>query len=253
VGRRDLLAVVGGAAAFPTFVAAAAGKPFRVGIVSLVNGRSSPQFVAFEQRLRELASATGQDLTIDFTMLDGDAERFAAAMQEQVQRGVDVLLAPGQEVALKAARAATQRIPIVMVAIDYDPVALGYVQSLARPGGNITGVYLDTIELAAKRAQLLKEAAPGTTRFIVFWDAVGRDSFEVTVPAAQALGLKVQSVELRPPRYDYEAALAAAAPGPGDALLCMLSPHFFHDLKELRFFADRAAKKWPLRGSLKLA
>jgi putative ABC transport system substrate-binding protein len=140
----------------------------------LVNGRSSPQFVAFEQRLRELASATGQDLTIDFTMLDGDAERFAAAMQEQVQRGVDVLLAPGQEVALKAARAATQRIPIVMVAIDYDPVALGYVQSLARPGGNITGVYLDTIELAAKRAQLLKEAAPGTTRFIVFWDAVGR-------------------------------------------------------------------------------
>jgi hypothetical protein len=102
--RRDLLAVVGGAAAFPTFVAAAADKPFRVGVVSLVNGRSSPQFVAFEQRLRELASATGQDLTIDFTMLDGDAERFAAAMQEQVQRGVDVLLAPGQEVALKAAR-----------------------------------------------------------------------------------------------------------------------------------------------------
>jgi putative ABC transport system substrate-binding protein len=173
VRRRDLLAGVGGAATFPTFVAAAAGKPFRVGIVSLVNGRSSSQFVAFEQRLRELASATGQDLTIDFTMLDGDAERFAAAMPEQVQRGVDVLLAPGQEVALKAARAATQRIPIVMVAIDYDPVALGYVQSLARPGGNITGVYLDAIELAAKRAQLLKEAAPGTTRFIVFWDAVG--------------------------------------------------------------------------------
>jgi CO dehydrogenase/acetyl-CoA synthase gamma subunit (corrinoid Fe-S protein) len=84
----------------------------------LVNGRSSPQFVAFEQRLRELASATGQDLTIDFTMLDGDAERFAAAMQEQVKRGVDVLLAPGQEVALKAAQAATQTIPIVMVAIE---------------------------------------------------------------------------------------------------------------------------------------
>jgi putative tryptophan/tyrosine transport system substrate-binding protein len=118
VRRRDLLAGVGGAATFPSFVAAAADKPFRVGVVSLVNGRSSPQFVAFEQRLRELASATGQDLTIDFTVLDGDAERFAAAMQEQVQRGVDVLLAPGQEVALKAAQAATQTIPIVMVAIE---------------------------------------------------------------------------------------------------------------------------------------
>ena len=92
------------------------------------------------------------------------------------------------------------------------------MQSLARPGGNITGVYLDTIEFAAKRAQLLKEAAPGTTRFIVFWDAVGHDSFEATVPAAQALGLKIQSVELRDPPYDYEAALAAAAPEPGDAL-----------------------------------
>jgi ABC-type uncharacterized transport system substrate-binding protein len=129
-----------------------------------------------------------------------------------------VLLAPGQEVALKAARAATQRIPIVMVAIDYDPVALGYVQSLARPGGNITGVYLDTIELAAKRAQLLKEAAPGTTRFIVFWDAVGRDSFEVTVPAAQALGLKVQSVELRPRVMITKRRWRPRRPGP--AMLC---------------------------------
>jgi putative tryptophan/tyrosine transport system substrate-binding protein len=237
--RRDLLAVVGGAAAFPTFVAAAADKPFRVGIVSLVNDRSSLQFVAFEQRLRELEPAAGQDLTIDFTVLDGHADRFPTAMQEQVQRGADVLLAPGQEVALKAARAATQTIPIVMVAINYDPVALGYVQSLARPGANITGVYLDTIEFAAKRAQLLREAAPGTTRFIVFWDAVGRDSFEATVPAAQALGLKVQSVELRHPPYDYEAALAAAAPGPGDALLCMPSPYFFHDLKELDALAIR--------------
>jgi ABC-type uncharacterized transport system substrate-binding protein len=65
-------------------------------------------------------------------------------------------LAPGQEVALKAARDATRTIPIVMVAIDYDPVALGYVQNLARPGGNITGVYPDTIDFVAKRAELLK-------------------------------------------------------------------------------------------------
>ena len=159
----------------------------------MVNGRSSSQFVAFEQRLRELASATGQDLTIDFTVLDGDAERFAAAMQEQVQRGVDVLLAPGQEVALKAARAATQRIPIVMVAIDYDPVALGYVQSLARPGGNITGVYLDTIELAAKRAQLLKEAAPAP---------LGSSSFGTRSGAADALQASRQSDDGQGPGLD---------------------------------------------------
>jgi putative tryptophan/tyrosine transport system substrate-binding protein len=107
-----------------------------------------------------------------------------------VRRGAGVLLAPGQEIAIKAARSATQTIPIVMVAVDYDPVALGYVQSLARPGGNITGVYLSLIDLAGKRAQLLKEAVPGISRLIVFWDAVGQDSFKATLPVAQALGLR---------------------------------------------------------------
>jgi putative ABC transport system substrate-binding protein len=239
VNRREFLGALGGAAAFPMFPAGAAEKPFRVGIASLVNPRSASQFVAFEERLRELATAAGQDLAIDFTLLDGHAERYPAAMQELVERGADALLAPGQEVALKAARSATQTIPIVMVAVDYDPMALGYVQSMARPGGNITGVYLSLIDLAAKRAQLLKEAVPGLTRLIVFWDAVGHDSFKATLPAAQALGLKVQSVELRDPPYDYEAALAATAPGPGDALTCMLSPYFLHDREQLDELAIR--------------
>jgi putative ABC transport system substrate-binding protein len=238
LNRRDLFALFGGAAAFPS-LAGAAEKPSRVGIASLVNPRSASQFVAFEQRVRELAAAAGQDVEIDFTLLDGHAERYPAAMQELVRRGADVLLAPGQEIALKAARSATQTIPIVMVAVDYDPVALGYVQSLARPGGNITGVYLSLIDLAGKRAQLLKEAVPGLTRLIVFWDAVGQDSFKATLPAAQALGLEVQSVELRDPPYDYEAALAATAPGPGDALTCMLSPYFLHDREQLDELAIR--------------
>lgn len=239
LSRRDLVTLLGGAAAFQSFAAWAADKPFRVGIASLVNPRSGPQFAAFEQRLRELDTAAAQDLTIDFMLLDGHEDRFPAAMEELVSRGADLLLASGQEIALKAARATTQTIPIVMVAIDYDPVALGYVQSLARPGGNITGIYLSTIDLAAKRVQLLKEAVPGMTRLIVFWDAVGRDSFKATVPAAQALGIELQSIELRNPPYDYEAALAAAAPGPGDALLCTLSPFFFHDRQQLDEFAIR--------------
>jgi putative tryptophan/tyrosine transport system substrate-binding protein len=216
--------------------AGATDKPFRVGIASLVNPRSS-QFVAFEQRLRELE--VGQSLAIDFMLLDGQAERCPAAMQELVRGGADVLLAPGQEIALKAARSATQTIPIVMVAIDYDPVALGYVRGLARPGDNVTGVYLDTIELVAKRAQLFKETVPGISRLIVFWDAISGDTFKAAVPAAQALGLKLQSVELRNPPYDYEAALATATPGPADALLCMQSPFFFHDIAELDALAIR--------------
>ncbi|HEX3538619.1 MAG TPA: ABC transporter substrate-binding protein [Stellaceae bacterium] len=242
--RRDLLGVVTGAAiavatGMPDSGCAAEDKTFRVGIASLVNSRSAPQFLAFEERLRQLATAAGRDLAIEFRLLDGDADRFPAAMQELVRGHPDLILAPGQEIAAKAARAATQTIPIVVVAIDYDPVALGYVQNLARPGGNITGVYLDTIEVAAKRAQLLKEAAPDIKRLIVFWDAVGADSFKATVPAAQTLGLTVQSVELRNPPYDYEAALVTATPAPGDALLCMASPYFFHDVQQLDELAVR--------------
>jgi putative ABC transport system substrate-binding protein len=213
--------------------AAAADKPFRVGIASLVNGRSSPQFVAFEGRLRQLMNGSGRELDIDFIVLDGDAERYPAVARELVSRNPDVLLAPGPEISLKAARAATQTIPIVMSAVDYDPVARGYVPSLARPGGNITGVFLNTVEVAAKRVEMLKEVAPDTRRFIVFWDAPGRDSFKATIPAAEKLGLQVKAVEFHDQPYDYEAALAGVSPGAGDALLCMLSPHFFHDRERL--------------------
>jgi putative tryptophan/tyrosine transport system substrate-binding protein len=237
--RRNFIAFLGGAAAFRSHAILAADKPFRVGIASLVSPRSAPQFQAFEQRLRELESADGQDFTVDFELLDGNADSFPDAMLGLIQRGADVLLASGQEVALRAARAATRTTPIVMVAIDYDPVALGYVQSLSRPGGNITRVYFNTIETAAKRAQLLKEAVPSTARLIVFWDAISADTFRATVAAAQPLGLNLQPVELRNPPYDYEAALATAAPSPNDALLCMQSPFFFHDRDELDALAVR--------------
>jgi len=239
VQRREFLGSIAAATCLSATRGVAADKPFRVGIASLVNGRTAPQFVAFEQRLKELDAAAGQVLAIDFVDLNGDAGRYPAAMQELVSRGVDVLLAPGQEIALKAAQAAGGTIPIVMVAIDYDPVARGYVQNLARPGGNITGVYLDTIEFAAKRAEVLKETVPNLTRIVVFWDAIARDSFTATVPAIAALGLKVLPVEFHDPPYDYEAALATAAPEPGDALLCMMSPYFFHDREELDRLAIR--------------
>jgi putative ABC transport system substrate-binding protein len=233
VRRRELIAGLGTASMFSPLAARATDKPFRVGIASLVNGRSSMQFVAFEERLRQLMSGSGREIEIDFLVLDGDATRYPAAARELVGRKPDVLVAPGPEISLKAARAATQTIPIVISAVDYDPVALGYVPSLAHPGGNITGVFLNTVQVAGKRVEMLKEVAPGTPRFIVFWDAPGRDSFKATVPAAETLGLQVKAIEFRDPPYDYEAALASASPGPGDALLCMLSPHFFHNRQQL--------------------
>ena len=139
-------------------------KMFRVGIVAFANPRSAPFFVAFEERLRELGYIEGKTLAVDFLPTEGKIERLPAVMAELVGRKVDVIVAGGPEVTLKAAQQATATIPIVMVAVDFDPLTLGYVPSLARPGGNITGVFLQQVELAAKRVDLLKQTIPDIAR-----------------------------------------------------------------------------------------
>ena len=105
---------------------------------SLVVPRAAPHWAAFEQRLRDFGFVEGQNLAFDFLFLEGKTERLSAAMAELVRRKVDVIVAGGTEIALTAALRATETIPIVMVAIEFDPLSLGYVRSLARPGGNVT-------------------------------------------------------------------------------------------------------------------
>jgi ABC-type uncharacterized transport system substrate-binding protein len=97
----------------------------------------------------------GQNFIFDYIDIQGQADRYDAAFQQLVERKADIPVASGPEEALKAALAATKSLPIVMVATDYDPIALGYVSSLARPSGNVTGIFLEQIELAAKRVQLV--------------------------------------------------------------------------------------------------
>jgi putative tryptophan/tyrosine transport system substrate-binding protein len=208
-------------------------KVFRIGVVSPINLRSAPQFLAFEDRLREVGYVEGRNLTIEFLYLEGRLERYPEAMAELLRRQVDVVIAGGQEAALKAAKEATSTIPVVVVAIDYDPLARGYIASLAQPGGNVTGVVLNQIELTGKRLELLKEAAPSATRILVLWDAVSADQFLATRTVAAKLNLPLVSLELRDPPYDYALAFAGADGERGDALLAMTSPFFFRDRARL--------------------
>jgi len=233
--RRFVIAVLVGIALEPLLSAGAAepARMFHVGIINLNLPRSVPFNVAFEQRLRERGYVEGQNLAIDFLGLDGHIERLPEAVEELVRRKVDVILAAGQEVTLKAAKQATGTIPIVMIAINYDPLALGYVGSLARPGGNITGVFLRQPELTGKRLELLKQTVPDIARAIVFWDAYGADQVDAAVTAAQSLQLPIKSVQLSDPPYDYARALEAAQPRPGDALLFTTSIFFFRDRDHL--------------------
>ncbi len=118
-----------------------AGKVYRIGVLGAgVNPRSAPFYVAFEQRLRDLGYVEGQSITIDFR-LPSAGQNVSEVAAELVQRNPDVLLVTGPEAPLKAASRATKKIPIVMVALNYDPIALGYVVSLSKPGGNITGLF----------------------------------------------------------------------------------------------------------------
>ena len=150
-----------------------------------------------------------------------------------------------------SAIAATDTLPIVMIAVDYDPFARGYVQNLARPGGRVTGVFFQQIELAMKRLQLMKEALPGVAAATVFWDDGSADQWRATQSAAETMGLELTGVELGNPPSDYENALVAQAPTDHHRILMVLSsPVFFPDRERLAQLAlrHRIASMFVFRG-----
>jgi ABC-type uncharacterized transport system substrate-binding protein len=248
VRRREFITLLGGAVAWPrTASAQQPPKNWHVGITT-IQPRTSPPYVAFAQRLRELGYVDGQNLTLDFVNPEALAGGVTDAMKELVRRKVDVIIAP-YENAVKAALAATDTVPIVMIAIDYDPLALGYTKSLARPSGNVTGLFLQQIELATKRLQLLKEALPELRTATMFWDASSADQWNATREAAVTLGLRLAGVELAEQPYDYERALDRAPPDYRSALIMPTSAVFYRDRQRLADFAlqHRMASMFVLR------
>jgi putative ABC transport system substrate-binding protein len=153
--RRAFLALgAGGLLAVPAVAEGQqAGKVSRVGVLVTANPRLYDGFV---DELHRLGYVDGQNVVLEFRNAEGQYERFPALAAELVRAGVDVILAGGGAAPFRAARQATTTIPVVIVAIDYDPLALKFVANLARPGGNVTGVFLQQIELTAKRMELLK-------------------------------------------------------------------------------------------------
>ena len=236
--RREFITLVGGtAAAWPLAARAQQSAKTRIGITS-IQPRTSPIYAAFDQRLRELGYIEGQNLIVDFLDPGDQAQGFAGAIKELVRRKVDVIVAP-YEGALKSALAATGTVPIVMIAIDYDPLALGYIQSLSRPGGNVTGLSLQQIELAKKRLQILTDALPSVRTATMFWDSWSEDQWKATSSAVKPFGLELTGVELREQPYNYEAALTHAPPDHRATLILAFSPAFYRDRQRLADFAFR--------------
>jgi putative ABC transport system substrate-binding protein len=211
ISRRTFIAVTGGAVlASPLAVEAqSAGKPSRIGYLSLAPGPSA-RSEALQQGLRELGYVEGQNIVIDYRWSAGDPERIRKDAAELVRSKVDVIVSGGPQ-ATQAAKEATTAIPIVM-AFDYDPVAAGFVTSLARPGKNITGLTGLNPQLSGKRLELLKEAVPRLSSLAVLWNPVepnGSSYLRETRNAARTLSIKVYPHELRSSR-DLESAVQAA-------------------------------------------
>jgi putative ABC transport system substrate-binding protein len=228
--RREFIALVGGVAAtWPIAVRAQQLKMLKIGVLSPNIPRMASIWFAFDQRLRELGYIEGQNLRVDFVSVGPQPDRYAEEARKLVAREPNLLIAPGTELAVKSARAATHSLPIVMVAIDYDPIALGYVASLARPGGNVTGIFAQQIEQTEKRLQLLKEALPELKSATVLWDRISADQWHTIQRIAPSQGIRLSGIELDERPRDYDRLLGQAAEGYRNAVIGLMTPEMFQD------------------------
>ena len=200
--RREFIALLGGAAAWP--VAARAQQPGKLRTIGFLGqstrSAASEWVAAFVQRLRELGWMEGRTITIEYRWSEGREERFAEIAAELVRLKVDVILTSGTPEVL-AAKQATSVIPIVFATAG-DPVGNGLVASLARPGGNVTGMSLQSNDTAGKRLELLREVVPSLRRLAILAN-VGNPFSVLELGEAQAaartLGLEVDTLEIRRP------------------------------------------------------
>jgi ABC-type uncharacterized transport system substrate-binding protein len=204
-----------------------AQQPAKVPRIGYVSGSGDPQtpgprVEAFRRGLRDLGYIEGKNILVEYRYVEGKLDRVPSLVAELVQLKVDVL-AIQNLAAIRAAKQATKTIPIVMVTTQ-DPVTSGIVDSLARPGGNITGLTTLARDLSGKRLELLTDVVPGISRVGVLWAADNQSAalgFKEYEAAAHALKIQLQSLEVRGPNPDLEGAFQAAVKARANALITL--------------------------------
>ena len=175
-------------------------KAPRIGYLSSAIRRSSLSDDAFRQGLRDLGYIEGKNIVIEYRYADGKNDRLAKLAAELVQQKVDVIVTSGAPPVIRAAQQASRTIPIVMRGTVIDPVEAGFVASLAKPGGNITGLSDLDSDLHPKRLELLKEAVPRISRVAILWSSPQQEQAGKKITAAaQAFGIQIQSVSVTGP------------------------------------------------------
>ena len=208
----------------------------RIGYVSGTGSASNPgPYVdALRQGLRDLGHIDGKKVVIEYRGAEGKPDRYSSLVNELVQLKVDVLVVPTLP-AILAANQATKTIPIVMVT-NTEPVAAGLIDSLARPGGNITGLSTLAQDLSGKRLELLTEVVPRLSRVAVLRDVDSQNSaiaFKEYEATARALKVKLQSLDVRGPNPDLEGAFQAAAKGRTNAIIAITNSNLLIQQKRI--------------------
>jgi putative tryptophan/tyrosine transport system substrate-binding protein len=244
--RRELLSLLGGAAAAWPLAARAqqAARLPRLGVLLLSTPQADPQMETARRALRDLGYVEGHNLAIEYRYAEGRPERLPDLAADLVRMKPDVLFVLGGDVAPAAVKA-TQTIPIVFTS-SADPVRLGFVASLARPGGNATGVTFLLDELASKRLEILKQAAPRVSRVGFLWNP---DHVDNELPeaerAAASLGVELKPLTVRGPA-DFDGAFMAATQARIDALYVVSSRLTLQNLGRIVNFV--AENRLPLAG-----
>lgn len=213
--RREFITLLGGAAAIWP-LAAGAQQPRKIARVGYLGPLpNNPMIVAsysvISSELRQFGFVEGQNLTVEYRYHNVPGGDIATQAVELAQSDVDVIVADGPEAVLQAAVGASRTIPIAMIAINFDPIARSYVSSLARPGGNITGIFFEQLELAQKQLELLTQALPGKTKAAALYDALSVDQFTAAKRAAETMTLEFYGLKLENPPYDFDAAFRVLA------------------------------------------
>ena len=219
-------------------IAVRAQPAARIPVVGYLNLGGGETLAQFEGAMRELGYVEGRNIVIERRSTNGRVEPLAGMAAELVGRTVDVLYVSGPA-AVRAAKSATSTIPTVAFDLETDPVASGLVQSLGRPGGNLTGLFLDLPSLAGKWLELLSEAVPGRKRVGVLWDSTtGPAQLDAARAAAKGFGFGLQVLEIRG-GDEIDSALTRSLDGGIQALVILSSPLASGNSKRIAEFASQ--------------
>jgi len=239
IARRTFCgACIGGLLAGPRIaLAQQAGRIPVVGVL-ITDSTFGLTLPALINGLREIGYVDGKNIVVEIRSAGGKPEAFPGLAAELVQRKVDVLFAIGPA-AVRASREASSTVPIVAVDLESDPVQAGWVSSLARPGGNLTGFFLNLPSLAGKWLELLREAAPGSRRVGVLWDgATGSVQLSALKVAAQRFAVDLYVMEFHSDS-DLDAALAGGLNAGVRSIVALSSPNVSLGSKQLAVFATK--------------